>query len=139
MGSRRDDDLLGPFLALVSKRWKVASDREKIGFLLIIGVFCSVIGGGALLARFGGGHSLVYVLKRPGSVELFWMFVAGVGMLIGAAAIVWKRPVQVDPDRPESLKEPADGPSDCTACGAWNPPGSQHCGECGAALKSAEA
>jgi hypothetical protein len=32
-----------------------------------------------------------------------------------------------------------DRASDCTACGAWNPPGSQHCGECGAVLEGAEA
>ena len=25
-------------------------------------------------------------------------------------------------------------PTDCTACGVWNPPGSQHCSECGTAL-----
>ena len=97
MGSRRDDDFLGPFMTAVSERWKVASAGEKIGFLLIMGIFCSVIGGCALLARFGEGHSLVYDMKRPGSMELFWLFVAGVGMLIGAAAIFWKWPVQADP------------------------------------------
>jgi ribosomal protein L40E len=46
--------------------------------------------------------------------------------------------------RREILEELKDRPfqdraSDCTVCGAWNPPGSQHCGECGAALGSAEA
>lgn len=29
-------------------------------------------------------------------------------------------------------------PLDCTACGAWNPAGSEHCGECGATLAGAE-
>jgi hypothetical protein len=29
-------------------------------------------------------------------------------------------------------------PLDCTACGAWNPAGSDHCGECGAALVDAQ-
>jgi hypothetical protein len=31
-----------------------------------------------------------------------------------------------------------DRTSECTACRAWNPPGSQQCGECGAALESAK-
>jgi hypothetical protein len=42
-------------------------------------------------------------------------------------------------ERREILEELEDRPfvvrpTDCTACGAWNPPGSQRCGECGTAL-----
>ena len=35
----------------------------------------------------------------------------------------------------EEAFAPQGSPSDCPACGAWNAPGSEHCGECGAALR----
>lgn len=34
---------------------------------------------------------------------------------------------------------PPGRPSDCPACGAWNAPGSEYCGECGVALKGSAA
>jgi hypothetical protein len=39
----------------------------------------------------------------------------------------------------EAALAPNGTPLDCAACGAWNLPGSEHCGECGAALAGAEA
>jgi hypothetical protein len=46
-------------------------------------------------------------------------------------------------ERREIVEELKDRPfedraSECNVCGAWNPPGSQHCGECGVALEGAE-
>ena len=41
--------------------------------------------------------------------------------------------------RQESPLPGGDRPLDCAACGAGNPPGSEYCGECGAALPGAEA
>ena len=47
-------------------------------------------------------------------------------------------------ERREMLEELEDWPfedrlSGCAVCGAWNPPGSEHCGECGAVVEGAEA
>jgi hypothetical protein len=41
-------------------------------------------------------------------------------------------------ERREIRKELIDQASNCTACGAWNPPASQQCDECGAALEGGE-
>ena len=38
----------------------------------------------------------------------------------------------------EAAFAPKGMPLDCPACGAWNAPGSEHCGECGAVLAGAE-
>jgi hypothetical protein len=48
-------------------------------------------------------------------------------------------PGAVEPQaaRRRSLVSEGDQPSGCTACGAWNAPGSEHCGECGAVLEGA--
>lgn len=106
-------------------------DREKAWFLFIIGGFGFGMGIFRLLAGFAEGRSL--------SLQLLGLLGLGLVIMIGAVISLRNLRIQADPDQHETLQELEDQPSDCTACGAWNPPGSEHCGECGAALEGAGA
>ena len=123
-------DLLGRFLR--------ASDRERVLFLLILGIPSSLLGGFLALNGSGDSESVGFGLLL-GLAGFLMLFGAAVFSLKwGIQAAIRKRRMQADRDRREILQEIVDRPSTCTACGAWNSAGSEYCGECGAALEGVE-
>lgn len=121
------------------------SDRDRVGLLLVAGVFLSSVGACFLFGSLDRGYSLSEALtgdfgSRESLVACWPVLLLCLGLLVlsGAAALSLKRRVQAASDLREIPQEPLSQALRCTVCGASNPPGSEYCGECGAALNGAE-
>ena len=125
-------------------RFLRANDRQKALFLFIIGVFLCGITAVILYGELDRGYSVAQVPSVIESTDVWLCGLPGLLMLFGAvvfalksrARAYWRR-MRASQDRHKTQRVPVDPPSECTSCGAWNPLGSAHCGECGAALEGA--
>ncbi len=78
------------------RRWRRSSDREKILFLLIIGLFlcsCPTFTSVGIISDLSEGFSLSSAVERQtGDVSLMVLFgIAGLLMLSAAIAIWWRK------------------------------------------------
>ena len=125
-------------------RFLRANDRQKALFLSIIGVFLCGITAVILYGEMERGYPVAQVPSVIESTDVWLCGLPGLLMLCGAAVFAlksrarayWRRRC-ADPGQHKTQRVPVDPSSECTSCGAWNPPGSAHCCECGAALQGA--
>lgn len=121
------------------------SDRDRAGLLLVAGVFLCSVGACFLLSNLDRGYSLSEALtgdfvSRESLVACWPVLLLCLGLLVlsGAAAFSLKWRIRPDADRREIPQEPLSWVLGCTVCGTSNPPDSEYCGECGAALERTE-
>jgi len=105
------------------------SDRDRAGLLFVVGAFLFGVGACVFFSSLRR-ESLAYLVP--------WILIGSGLLLFGSAAFFLKWRVQAEPDVREVSREPLSQALGCTACGTSNPPGSEYCGECGAALTGAE-
>lgn len=101
------------------------SDRDRAGLLFVVGAFLFGVGACVFFSSLRR-ESLAYLVP--------WILIGSGLLLFGSSAFFLKWRLQAEPDVREVPQEPLSRAPCCTVCGTSNPPGSDCCGECGAAL-----